>query len=112
MSRISEFKMSQTEKNNIFIFDEMDIRAEAARDLAEPFELDGVKFEQGCDSDGTISVSGVDRLSEICGSPIKERVVKYRDGSAAVFNELIYNGIKFSELKEFHSAPSNASEVK
>lgn len=104
MSRISEYMISQTEKNNTFIFEEMNVRAEAARDLAEPFELDGVKFEQGCDRDGAISVSGINKLSEICGSPVKERVVVYKNGSRAVYNELIYNGIRFSELIDYISA--------
>ena len=104
MSRISEYMISQTEKNNTFIFEEMNVRAEAARDLAEPFELDGVKFERGCDGDGTISVSGIKKLSEICGSPVKERVVVYKNGSRAIYNELIYNGIKFSELVDYISA--------
>lgn len=104
MSRISEYMMTQTEKNNTFIFEEMNVRAEAAKDLAEPFELDGVKFEQGCDRDGTISVSGIKKLSEICGSPVKEHVVVYKNGSRAVYNELVYNGIRFSELVEFISA--------
>lgn len=104
MSRISEYKLTQTERNNTFIFEEMNVRAEAARDLAEPFELDGVKFEQGCDRDGAISVTGIKKLSEICGSPVKERVVVYKNGSRAVYNELIYNGIKFSELVDYISA--------
>jgi len=104
MSRISEYMITQTEKNNTFIFEELNVRAEAARDLAEPFELDGVKFEQGCDRDGSISVIGIKKLSEICGSPIKERVVEYKNGSRAVYNELIHNGIKFSELVDYISA--------
>lgn len=99
---VKEFEEKQKEQLNLFIFNEVQERSQAAARLSEKFDIDGITIYGGCDEKGRVKVVNARRLAEICATELKTRKETYNNGSIAEYEYFIIDGVEFSELVKFY----------
>lgn len=98
-TRAEYFKSEYQEKFKELIREEMTIRARAAEELAETFDIDGVVIQPGCNSDGSITIlSGMDKILE-CYELNRETVVAEKKTIHGVTGEYVEYRFKIPELQ-------------
>ena len=84
-----------------FITEQADIRAQAAKELTEPLEINGIEISAGCTKDGIELRGGIEKLADVLGTEIltQDEELTYDTGRFKRTSSFIFNGTVFYEYR-------------